>query len=210
MRRQKPEILDVNHKRLKEVADRAKQSLNPQDAELIERVFESYEYVAGLIQDKNMSIGRLQKMLFGAKTEKTQQVTGDPTTTSPESAKTADKAGEAQSEEADAEGEQNNGKPPLKGHGRNPAEAYRGAERIEVPHPSLGVGDACPACGKGTLYQQQPRVIVRITGQAPLSAKKYELERLRCGLCGEVFTAEFPQNAGMEKYDAKAGAMSGL
>jgi len=36
-------------------------------------VFESYEYVAGLIQEKNMSIGRLQKMLFGEKTEKTRQ-----------------------------------------------------------------------------------------------------------------------------------------
>ena len=54
-----------------------RQSLALQDAELIERVFESYEYVAGLIQEKNMSIGRLQKMLFGAKTEKTRQVVGN-------------------------------------------------------------------------------------------------------------------------------------
>src|SRR5690606_28634573 len=124
-----------------------KQQLNPEDVELIEQVFESYKYVTGLIQEKTMSIGRLQKMLFGAKTEKTKQVAGDSAKTSPETAKTG-KAGETASEEADAEGQQNNGKPPPKGHGRNGAEAYRGAERIEVPHPSLEVGDACPKCGK--------------------------------------------------------------
>jgi transposase len=33
--------------------------------------------VAGLIQEKNMSIGRLQKMLFGAKTEKTAKLARD-------------------------------------------------------------------------------------------------------------------------------------
>jgi transposase len=68
----------------------------------------------------------------------------------------------------------------------------------------------CPECGKGTLYAKRPAVVVRITGQAPLSAKKYELERLRCGLCGKVFTAELPKEAGRQKYDAKAGAMIGL
>ena len=72
------------------------------------------------------------------------------------------------------------------------------------------MGDACPECGKGTLYRKSPSVIVRITGQAPLGAKAYELERLRCGLCGEVFTAELPEEAGTEKYDAKAGAMIAL
>ena len=112
-------------------------------------------------------------------------------------------------ENTDADG-QRNGKPPPKGHGRNGAEAYRGAERIEVPHPLHQVGDACPQCGKGTLYQQKPSVIVRIAGQAPLGATVYQLQKLRCGLCGEVFTAELPPEAGKEKYDAKAGAMIGL
>jgi hypothetical protein len=214
MRRNKPEIMEVNPKRLQDVADRAKELFDPQDAELIERVFESYEYVAGLIQEKNMTIGRLQKMLFGAKTEKTKQVTGDSakktSSEAGEAAKNSDEASETQSDEADADSKRNNGKPLPKGHGRNGADAYRRAEQIEVPHPSLQAGDACPACGKGTLYQKPPSAIVRITGQAPLGAKTYELERLRCGLCGEVFTAELPQEAGPEKYDAKAGAMIGL
>ena len=81
MRRKKPEIIEVDHKRLRDVADRAKESLDPNDAELIGRVFDSYEYVAGLIGEKNMSVGRLQKILFGAKTENTKQVVGDSTQT---------------------------------------------------------------------------------------------------------------------------------
>jgi hypothetical protein len=210
MSRKKPEIMDVNPKQLKDVADRAKaQRLHPEDAELIARVFESYEYVAGLIQEKNMSIGRLQKMLFGSKTETTKSVVGNASETQAvDSGKGDDgESNEAAPDEADRKGK---GKPPPKGHGRNAADAYRGAERIEVPHPTHQAGDACPECGKGTLYQQKPRVIVRITGQAPLGAKKYELERLRCGLCGEFFTAELPPEAGNQKYNAKAGAMISL
>ena len=33
---------------------------------------------------------------------------------------------------------------------------------------------------------------MRLSGQAPIDATVYELEKLRCNLCGEVFTAEAP------------------
>jgi hypothetical protein len=205
--------MEVDPERLQDVADRARQQrLHSEDAELIARVFESYEYVTGLIQAKNMSIGRLHKMLFGAKTEKTNQVVGNAAETQAVDSGEANdgESNDGESDETDADAEaKHNGKPPPKGHGRNGAEVYRGAERIEVPHETLCPGDACPKCG-GTLYQKPPSVIVRITGQAPLGAKAYELERLRCGLCGEVFTAELPPEAGEEKYDAKAAAMIGL
>ena len=97
-----------------------------------------------------------------------------------------------------------------KGHGRNGAAAYRGAERIDVPHPSLRAGDPCPACGEGTVYDKAPGVLVRITGQPPLAAKIYQLQKLRCHLCGQVFTADAPAEAGPTKYDATAGSMIGL
>jgi len=207
MRRKKPEIMEVDFKQLQNVADRAKESLDLQDAELIERVFDSYEYVASLIQEKNMSIGRLQKMLFGAKTEKTEKVVGDSAKTSP-AANSGE--GEENAEDSDETESDGNGKPPPKGHGRNGADAYRGAERVAVPHESLCPGDACPECGRGTVYEKPPSVVVRITGQAPLGATRYELKKLRCGLCGKRFTAELPEEAGTQKYDAKAGAMIGL
>lgn len=204
MRRQQPEIIEVDPKRLQDVADRAKGTLDPEDAELIEKVFDSYEYLAGLVGQKNMSMKRLQKMLFGAKTEKTEQVAGDKT---PPPAGSDEEAAENEGEEDETEP---NGKLPPKGHGRNGADAYRGAERIEVPHASLAPGNACPECGKGTVYEKSPAVVVRITGQAPLSARRYELQKLRCHLCGKVFTAALPAAAGTEKYDARSAVMIGL
>ncbi|PYU64180.1 MAG: hypothetical protein DMG49_27140 [Acidobacteria bacterium] len=51
---------------------------------------------------------------------------------------------------------------------------------------------------------------VRVVGQAPLRATVYELESLRCNLCGEVFEAEAPEGVGEEKYDESAGAMIAL
>jgi hypothetical protein len=48
---------------------------------------------------------------------------------------------------------------------------------------------------------------VRIIGQAPLQATVYELERLRCNACGQVYTATEPEGVGPEKFDETAAAM---
>ena len=97
------------------------------------------------------------------------------------------------------------------GHGRNGASSYTGAKRVAVPHPTLHSGDPCPGCEKGKVYpQKEPRTLVRIVGQAPLAATAYELDRLRCNLCGEVFTAPEPEGIGPEKYDETTAAMIAL
>ena len=98
-----------------------------------------------------------------------------------------------------------------KGHGRNGASWYTGAKKVAVPHPELHTGDNCPGCEKGKVYpQKEPRVLVRVVGQAPLTATVYELDRLRCNLCGEVFTAPEPEGVGPEKYDETTAAMIAL
>jgi transposase len=97
---------------------------------------------------------------------------------------------------------------PPAGHGRNGAEAFGGAQKVEIAHRSLKHGDRCPECGEGNVYgQKEPKVLVRIVGQAPLAATVYSLERLRCGACGQVFTAQEPEGVGPEKYDETAAAM---
>jgi len=58
--------------------------------------------------------------------------------------------------------------------------------------------------------QHDPGMLVRIKGQAPIDATIYELERLRCNLCGKVFTAEAPEGVGEQKYDATAASMIAL
>jgi hypothetical protein len=123
--------------------------------------------------------------------EKTNAVLGDQNTPAP--------AAEAQPDE-------NESKPA--GHGRNGANAFRGAEKVKISHPNLQSGNRCPDCGCGNVYEQkEPKVLVRIVGQAPLAATVYELERLRCNACGQVFTAQEPEEVGFEKYDETAAAM---
>ena len=203
------ELVDVDSTRLEEVLRRVEQSaLDEKDAALIRAVFESYAYVSDLVEDKDTSIRRLRQLFFGARTEKTEAVVG-PKTRKPDAAAPAAAGAETgragddgNADEADAASS--------RGHGRNGAEAYRGAIRIDVPHPSLTAGDACPACSQGTVYDKAPGVLVRITGQPPLAAKVYQLQKLRCHLCGQVFTAPAPEAAGETKYDAAAGSMIGL
>ena len=90
-----------------------------------------------------------------------------------------------------------NAAPP--GHGRNPAEAFGSARKVEIAHQKLKHGDRCPECDQGNVYgQKEPKVLVRIVGQAPLAATVYSLERLRCGACGQVFTAQEPNGVGPE------------
>jgi transposase len=212
MSRQTPEILEVDPHQLQEVVRRAAESLDQKDAELIRAVFESYAYVVELVQDKNTSIRRLRKLFFGARTEKTAAVLGrsadspEGSTSGPASAN-----GQASPEESD-EPEPDEAEPPVprKGHGRHGAAAYRGAERIEVRHEWLQAGDTCPECRQGTVYENSPGVLVRISGEAPLKAKVYQLQKLRCHLCGKIFTAQAPEAAGTRKYDATAAAMIGL
>jgi hypothetical protein len=64
---------------------------------------------------------------------------------------------------------------------------------LERPDRAGTFGNRCPECKLGNVYgQKEPKVLVRVTGQAPLAGTVYSLERLRCGACGQVFTAQEP------------------
>src|SRR5262249_5753227 len=158
------------------------------------------------------SLRRLRQLLFGGRTETADAVLGPrtdrPQVTTPNDAApgTESAAGGATPKASSTAATE----PAQQGHGRNGADAYRGAERVNVPHPPLKPGDACPACGQGTVYEKAPGVLVRIIGQPPLTATIYQLQKLRCHLCGQMFTTEAPPEAGDCKYDATAGSMIGL
>jgi transposase len=222
-----PEIVDVDSTHLEEVLGRVEQALDTEDATLIRRLFESYVYVAGLVEDKNTSIRRLRQLFFGKRTEKTATVvrrSGEVTTaTAPPDAAdqeaaepdtlasglVADTDGAASHPDSNVANEADTTSTGP-GHGRHGADAYHAAERIDVAHPTLTPGDPCPACGEGTVYAKAPGVLVRITGQPPLAATIYQLQKLRCHLCGQVFTAPAPAELASEKYAATAGSMIGL
>jgi len=206
MARRSPEILEVKTPRIEEMLDRAADKLSEEDAQLMRRIVESYCYIAELVEDKNTSIARLRKLFFGAKTETSQNVLADAELDDP--AATAD---DASSQEAgDAENPDQEDATPRPGHGRRSADDYPGAKQVEVKHSTLAPGDACPECGAGTLYEKLPQVLIRFVGQAPVQATVYRMQRLRCHLCGKVFTAPAPDGAGERKYDHTVASMIGL
>ena len=76
----------------------------------------------------------------------------------------------------------------------------RGANRVAIAHATLHSGDRCPECRRGKVYRQkEPATLVRFVGHAPLEATVFEMERLRCNACGQVFTADEPETAGPDE-----------
>ncbi len=205
--------LELNQQELEQILERALTApLAPDDYQKLHAVLDTLAYMTQLLENKNTTLQRLRQIVFGASTEKTRQVLqhvandGVSSPASPEAPEQSHGTSSPQplsSEPAEPE--------PSPGHGRNGAQAYAGAEKVKVGHATLKPGDRCPKCEKGKVYAMAtPGVLVRLLGQAPLAATVYELEKLRCNLCGEVFTAEPPARAGPDKYDATAASMIAL
>ena len=205
--------IEIDMSTLEDALRRAEEKLDEKHYAVLKAVVEAYDTITELVDDKNTTIARLRKLLFGSPTEKTAAVVGgkESHVGSPGDSSfspTAAVEAEAKSEPSTADTEEAT---VGKGHGRNGADAYAGAEKVAVTHASLQPGDPCPKCQRGTVYQTgRPGVLVRLVGQSPIQAKVYELQKLRCNLCGTVFTAEAPEGVGAEKYDATSGSMIAL
>jgi len=197
----KIERRDFDLGELTAIVERAQSStLSTEESEKLKAALDTLAFLTNEIGSKGASILRLRQMLFGARTEKTDKVFPGP----PKDEAT----GDDQAANTAAAGNERKRRP---GHGRNGADSFTGAVKVCVVHGTLHHGERCPECLKGKLYTQpQPAVLVRIRGMAPLSATRYELERLRCNLCGEVFTAAAPAGVGDQKYDETATAMVAL
>ena len=192
--------LEVKLEDLEKLLERARLApLSEADYTQLKAVLETLACLTQLLENNRITIRRLRQMLFGASTEKTERVF--PATP----AKAAAEPAVASASGTDAAASKR------RGHGRNGAQAYGGATKIKVPHPALKPGDNCPKCERGKVYAvATPGVLVRVVGQAPLAATVYELQKLRCNLCLEVFTAPAPEQAGAGKYDASAASMVAL
>ena len=207
MTRKSPEIIEVDSQRIEELLQRAAtNTLREDDMTLMRQIFTSYQGFFQIVGDKNTSIARLRNMMFGATTEKSKNVLADV----PSDTASGNVTKEA-SDDSDSEGcEDDDPDDPPPGHGRYSADAYPGADQVEIEHPEHSPGDVCPECGQGTLYEKIPGVLVRFVGRAPLHATVYRMQKLRCHLCGKLFNAPTPDDIGEEKYDHTVGSMIGL
>ena len=191
------ERLEVTTEELEALLESVREPLGEVGYQKLKAAIRTLGYVTELLENREATLAALRRLLCQASTEKTAQVlkqagieVGD---------KSAKPASQHALETATPE------------HGRNEAADYRGARKVKVPHGSLQQGDRCPECQRGKVYPlRDPGRLVRVQGQAPIEATVYELQKLRCNLCGEVFTAAVPEGMGTEKYDATAASMMAL
>jgi transposase len=181
------EGIGLKEDELRGLLERIAERVDPADYRLIQQLIQSARLLLDLIEKKRMSIRRLRNLIFGSRTEKARTL---------------------------LPGRDPKKKPPKKKpgrRGRNGAGDYPGAAKIPVSHQQLSSGDSCPECGEGRLYKQKkPGIITHFLGQPFIQAAVYELEKLRCSLCGKVYTAEAPEEAGTQKYDESVGSMISL
>jgi len=184
---QRIESIDVSVEELHQLIDSAgEKPLSSEGQRKLKAGVNTLGALAALLEEKDTTLQQLRELLLPVRT----------------SEKTAKVLGNAGGEEPQRKRERK------KGHGRKSAAAYAGATKVRVAHPVLKRADRCPECQKGKVYPlEKPRTLVRIIGQAPLQATVYELEALRCNLCGEVFTPPPPAGVGDQKYDATAASM---
>jgi hypothetical protein len=121
------------------VAKAERELLNAVEAKALRASLETLAFVLAELKRKRLSILRLQGMLFGSKSEKTEKVCPPKENEEPLAKST-------ESQEASIPKEP---KPKRQGNGRNPASCYHGAEQVKVIHPNLSAGDGCPDCPKG-------------------------------------------------------------
>lgn len=193
------EIRKLPLQELEQLLERARARLDAQDCQLLQCLIQTVQHLWQLVEQQDMSMGRLRHLLFGPHTEKTDHVL---------SSHSADRnASEPPSDSPD----EPSGEKQRRGHGRHGASDYSGAQKIKVVHPKLRAGNTCPDCAQGKLYGlTQPSSILRIVAQPIFHASLYQLEKLRCNLCGRLFTAPPPPEAGTQKYDPSVGSMLAL
>ena len=191
-----PEEVKLSREDGEALIERVKASnLASDDQGLVVKLIEVYFWLTLALQETKISLKRLKIVLFGEGRKKRGPPGGgsggisagaeaSPAPTEPLPRPSAAKpSGEEPSAERRS------------GHGRWGAEAYPGAEQVVCRHEALAVGQRCPACGRGTLYPLPAGIEIRIGGNALLTAVRYELEKLRCSACGQVFTAPLPVEA---------------
>lgn len=74
-----------------------------------------------------------------------------------------------------------------------------------------------PFCGWVFVFRNRPATAIKIVvydgrlkGQVVVTGTVYQLERLRCELCGKIEIARLPEQAGSEKYDESVASIIAL
>jgi transposase len=199
-----PPIVQISVAEVQALLDRLQPQVAPGDYQMVDGMARTIQLLDELLERRDLTLAKLRQMIFGVCSERLKDVFPERAAAPPGEASSSIGLAAASREEPQAAPEKR------KGHGRNGAEDYAGAQHIPVPLPGMMTGCACPKCQRGKVYRMEAGSVVRIVGRPALQARIYEPERWRCNLCDEIFTAPLPPEAGDKKYDETAGSMIAL
>jgi transposase len=170
------------------------------DYEIIKSMTEAIMTLGQALDNKAASIKRLLAMLFGPKTEKKDNVLKEN-----EFEQTDEDSKETEPGKKDKNLPKAKPEKKKKGHGKIPASNHTEADQKFISHEKFKQKDSCPLCLTGKLYPiKKQGIAIYLKGQPPIDATIYNLEKLRCNMCGEVFTAAVPDGITGKHYDETA------
>ena len=146
------EPIELGMDELKALLERARSSVSAEDYQTMTHLVDSYQYVLELVEDKQTTIKRLRQILFGHTTETTHNVQKDVkadaeiSASGQEEEATTTPPVDESPEQTDASSDDDDDESPKRrGHGRNGAEAYEGADKIRVSHARCRRAKLVPA-----------------------------------------------------------------
>jgi transposase len=220
-KRADPVIATISTDALEALLVRSAERLAPEDHALLAGLVTAFLLLSRLVREGRATLHRLRRLFGLRKSEKKSRVfppepegdnagsgSTDPASPTPKTPGSSDSSADESKKPDDATPPDARAKNPRKGHGRLGAGAYN-VTPTAVGHQDLKPGDLCPGddCG-GRLYDlNRPELILRIFGQAPLFAKSWACERLRCSRCQAVYTAKHPPEACGPRFAESAVAV---
>lgn len=207
-----PELVSATQAQLDELLALARAASFPQPQyDLLAGVLGTFIYVMYALQNARTSLKRFRQMLFGKRTESTANVKKMIGSDTDGAGDQAGCAVEPAQDDPDALSAGTSKEPKKrKGHGRNGAAAYSGAQVTEIPVQGLKSGDPCPNCGIGKVYDAPPKILVKVVGNPPLTASILKCGCLRCRLCEYTINAPLPFGMSTVKYEPSCATVLAL
>ena len=204
-----PKHLDFTPEQIEELIDRLNnEALRKEDYPVLGNLLKAIIWMNFSLQEKQLSIQRL-RAIFGIKTESAKNLA--KFIEAQAAAPTNNPDQNDQQTASDSEAASENKFPPKNGHGHRPASDFTQAKTIHIAHQSLKRGSTCPVCLKGKLFNLSAGSVIHIVGQPWLQVEILRPERLRCPVCGKIFTATLPQEVMVgSRTDSTAKAIVSL